>query len=76
MDDTRRNTIMTLSNILDQLSNLNFEHDNRLLEIHNLIHLWMDEHPCEHDITHDYIDLPPDGGKNIKFCNVCWKTFD
>lgn len=76
MDDTARAIIATLSNMKEQISQLNIKDDNQLLKIHNLIQQYMDEHPCQHNIIYDYIDMPPEGGKNIAFCDICWETFN
>ena len=27
-------------------------------------------------ILYDFIDMPPEGGKTIKFCDICWETFN
>ena len=76
MDNNIRDVIITLTDMKNKLSNLNIKDDNKLMEINNLIQLYLDEHPCPHNIIYDYIDLPPEGGKNIKFCDICWKTFN
>jgi len=76
MDETARTIITTLSKMKEQISQLTLEDDNQLLEIHNLIQQYLDEHPCQHNILYDFIDMPPEGGKTIKFCDICWKTFN
>jgi len=30
---------------------------------------------CQHDIVTDYIDVGPDNGYTIRFCDICMKTF-
>jgi hypothetical protein len=30
---------------------------------------------CQHNIVFDYIDISPDDGYNIRFCDICMKTF-
>lgn len=30
---------------------------------------------CRHHIVHDYIDLDPDKGKHIKYCDICYTDF-
>lgn len=31
---------------------------------------------CDHNIITDYVDIAPDKGRNIKYCNRCEITFD
>lgn len=30
---------------------------------------------CQHRIVKDYIDINPDKGMNISYCDICFKTF-
>jgi hypothetical protein len=76
MDDTSRAIITTLSNMKEQISRLNLDDNKQLLEIHNIIQRYLDEHPCQHNVLYDFIDMPPEGGKTIKFCDICWETFN
>ena len=73
--DTNQTIIRTLSNMQEQLSRLNFEDNEQLLVIYNLIQQYLDTH-CQHNIVYDYIDIPPEGGQSIRFCEICMKTFD
>ncbi len=76
--DTNQTIIRTLSNMQEQISilSLNNKDDNQLLEIHNLIQQYLDKHPCQHHIVYDFIDMPPEGGQTIRYCDICMKTLN
>jgi hypothetical protein len=73
--DTTHSIIRTLSEVQTQISRHCAADDADLLNIRRLIQLYMDTH-CKHHIVYDYVDIPPEGGHSIRFCDVCMKTFD
>jgi hypothetical protein len=71
--DTNQSIIKTLLNTQIEISRYP-EGNEQLLEIHTLIQQYLDEH-CQHHIVYDFIDIPPEGGQTIRFCDICRKTF-
>jgi hypothetical protein len=48
--------------------------DAEMRQIYNLVSNYL-ETKCDHHIVTDYIDINPDKGFTIQFCDVCMKTF-
>jgi hypothetical protein len=65
-------TIRILYNVQNLLEELN-ENDNEIQQIYELVVKYMDK--CKHNIITDYIDISPDNGHTIKYCDICMKTF-
>ena len=48
--------------------------DAEMRQIYYLVSNYLDT-KCEHHIVTDYIDIGPDSGYTIRFCDVCMRTF-
>jgi len=73
MDRTRQ--IYALAKIKPILESLDVHaEDNEIRHIFELVINYLNTH-CDHHIVMDYIDINPDKGYTIKFCDVCMKTF-
>ena len=50
------------------------DYDIEIQQIHELVVNYI-ESKCVHNIVTDYIDITPDYGHNISYCDICMKTF-
>jgi hypothetical protein len=48
--------------------------DAEMRQIYYLVSNYLDT-KCTHNIVMDYIDIDPDKGYTIKYCDVCMRTF-
>ena len=48
--------------------------DAEMRQIYNLVSIYLDT-KCDHHIVTDCIDIGPDNGYTIRFCDVCMRTF-
>jgi hypothetical protein len=71
MDTTTK--IQMLSNVKSILHDI-VEHDSDIQQIYELVVNYIESN-CVHNIVTDYIDITPDYGHNIKYCDICMKTF-
>lgn len=63
--------LVQIKTILERLTvNTN---DNLLQQITTLVNEYLNT--CEHRIVSDYIDITPDNGYTIQFCDICMQTF-
>jgi len=72
--DSKENIITALNSMDNIMSRINISNDAILLSIQKNIQQYILEN-CDHRIVYDYIDIPPEGGMTIKFCDLCMKTF-
>lgn len=74
---TTRKKIRILSNVksmLDDIVDYDSDSDSDIQQIHKLVVNYI-ESKCIHNIVTDYIDITPDYGHNIRYCDICMKTF-
>jgi len=53
----------------------NSSQDEEFKEILCLVEKYLNTH-CNHNIIEDLIDIDPDRSKMVKYCNLCYKTFN
>ena len=72
---TVKKKIRILSNVKSMLDDIvNYDSDSDIQQIHKLVVNYI-ESKCIHNIVTDYIDITPDYGHNISYCDFCMKTF-
>lgn len=72
---TVKQKIRILSNVKSMLDDIvNYDSDSDIQQIHKLVVNYI-ESKCIHNIVTDYIDITPDYGHNIRYCDICMKTF-
>ncbi len=72
---TVKQKIRILSNVKSMLDDIvNYDSDSDIQQIHKLVVNYI-ESKCIHNIVIDYIDITPDYGHNIRYCDICMKTF-
>lgn len=72
--DSLKDIIAALTSMNIIMSRVNVGNDAILLSIQNNIQQYITEN-CDHNLVYDYVDIPPEGGMSIKFCDICMKTF-
>ena len=65
--------IHLLSNVKCILDDI-VKDDSDIQQIYELVVNYIESN-CVHNIVTDYIDITPDYGHNIKYCDICMKTF-
>jgi hypothetical protein len=71
----RINRLCALARIKTILESVDIpEDDVEMRQICDLVSNYLDT-KCEHHIVTDYIDIGPDNGYTIRFCDVCMRTF-
>ena len=73
MDITAK--IHMLSTVKSILDDDNVKDDCDIQQIYELVVKYIDTN-CKHNIITDYIDISPEYGHNIKYCDICMKTFE
>ena len=73
--ESKENIITALNSMKNIMSRINIGNDAILLSIKTHIEQYIIEH-CDHNIVYDYIDIAPECGHTIKFCDLCMKTFN
>jgi hypothetical protein len=73
---TTENIIRTMASMKTLIERIvNDEHaGDDVKEIYEKITHYLETN-CQHNIVFDYIDISPDDGYNIRFCDICMKTF-
>jgi uncharacterized protein YozE (UPF0346 family) len=64
-----------LTEITVTINEIDNKEDEDLTQIYNSIKKYINKH-CKHNIISDYIDITPDYGQTIKYCDKCWQTFN
>jgi hypothetical protein len=72
--DSQKDIIAALTSMNIIMSRVNVGNDGILLSIQSNIQQYIAEN-CDHNIVYDYVDIPPESGMSIKFCDICMKTF-
>jgi hypothetical protein len=71
----RNNRLCALARIKTILESVDIPADDaEMRQICDLVSNYLDT-KCTHHIVMDYIDIDPDKGYTIKFCDVCMRTF-
>ena len=73
MDITAK--IHMLSTVKSILDDDIVKDDCDIQQIYELVVKYIDTN-CKHNIITDYIDISPEYGHNIKYCDICMKTFE
>ena len=73
--DSKEDIITALNSMKTIMSRINIGNDAILLSIKTNIEQYIIEH-CDHNIVYDYIDITPECGHTIKFCDICMETFN
>ena len=68
--NTKISVLCNVQLILKELADYDFE----IQQIHELVVNYIESN-CVHNIVTDYIDITPDYGHNIRYCDICMKTF-
>lgn len=68
--NTKISVLCNVHLILKELADYDFE----IQQIHELVVNYIESN-CIHNIVTDYIDITPDYGHNIRYCDICMKTF-
>lgn len=68
--NTKISVLCNIQLILKELADYDFE----IQQIHELVVNYIESN-CVHNIVTDYIDITPDYGRNIRYCDICMKTF-
>jgi hypothetical protein len=68
---TKIHLLSTVKSILDDDI---VKDDCDIQQIYELVVKYIDTN-CKHNIITDYIDVSPDTGYNINYCDICMKTF-
>ena len=68
--NTKISVLCNVQLILKELSDYDFE----IQQIHELVVNYIESN-CVHNIVTDYIDVTPEYGHNIRYCDICMKTF-
>lgn len=68
--NTKISVLCNVQLILKELVDYDFE----IQQIHELVVNYIESN-CIHNIVTDYIDITPDYGHNIRYCDICMKTF-
>jgi|SaaInlV_130m_DNA_3_1039695.scaffolds.fasta_scaffold26293_2 hypothetical protein len=73
---TTEHIIRTMSSMKTLIERIvdNEHADDVIKELYAKITHYLDTN-CQHNIVVDYIDISPDDGCNIRFCDICMKTF-
>jgi hypothetical protein len=66
--------IQILSTVKTILNDDIVKDDHDIQQIYELVVKYIDSN-CQHNIITDYIDISPDIGYNIHYCDICMKTF-
>jgi hypothetical protein len=66
--------IQILSTVKTILNDDIVKDDHDIQQIYELVVKYIDSN-CQHNIITDYIDISPDLGYNIHYCDICMKTF-
>ena len=66
--------IQILSTVKTILNDDIVKDDCDIQQIYELVVKYIDSN-CQHNIITDYIDISPDIGYNIHYCDICMKTF-
>ena len=66
--------IRVLSTVKTILNDDIVKDDCDIQQIYELVVKYIDSN-CQHNIITDYIDISPDIGYNIHYCDICMKTF-
>ena len=66
--------IQILSTVKTILNDDIVKDDCDIQQIYELVVNYIDS-KCQHNIITDYIDISPDIGYNIHYCDICMKTF-
>jgi len=66
--------IQILSTVKTILNDDIVKDDCDIQQIYELVVKYIDSN-CQHNIITDYIDISPDLGYNIRYCDICMKTF-
>ena len=69
---TKIHLLSTVKSILDDDI---VKDDCDIQQIYELVVKYIDTN-CKHNIITDYIDISPEYGHNIKYCDICMKTFE
>ena len=69
---TKIHLLSTVKSILDDDI---VKDDCDIQQIYELVVKYIDTN-CKHNIITDYIDVSPEYGHNIKYCDICMKTFE
>ena len=71
----RINRLCALAKVKAILESLDIPADDvEMRQICDLVSNYLDT-KCDHHIVMDYIDIDPDKGYTIRFCDVCMRTF-
>lgn len=62
-----------MKSILDDIKS-HYPIDDDIQSIYTAVSTYLDT-KCTHHIVFDYIDINPDSGYTIRFCDICMKTF-
>ena len=68
--DSKEDIIIALNSMKTIMSRINIGNDAILLSIKTNIEQYIIE-KCDHNIVYDYIDITPESGHTIKFCDLC-----
>tara|TARA_B100000902_G_scaffold54557_1_gene61273 strand:- start:318 stop:539 length:222 start_codon:yes stop_codon:yes gene_type:complete len=68
--NTKISVLCNVQLILKELTDYDFE----IQQIHELVVNYIESN-CVHNIVTDYIDVTPDYGHSIRYCDICMKTF-
>lgn len=68
--NTKISVLCNVQLILKELADYDFE----IQQIHELVVNYIESN-CVHNIVTDYIDVTPEYGHNIRYCDICMKTF-
>jgi hypothetical protein len=66
--------IQILSTVKTILNDDIVKDDCDIQQIYELVVNYIDSN-CQHNIITDYIDISPELGYNIHYCDICMKTF-
>ena len=69
---TNIRVLSTVKVILKDIVDNNCDRD--IQQIYELVVKYIDSN-CQHNIITDYIDISPDIGYNIHYCDICMQTF-
>lgn len=70
--NTKISVLCNVQHILKELTDN--DNDIEIQQIHKLVVNYIESN-CKHNIITDYVDITPDYGHNIRYCNICMKTF-
>jgi len=68
---TKIHALNSVKNILNEI----IDNDCNIQQIYELVVNYINTN-CKHNIITDYIDVSPDKGYNVRYCDICMKCFE